>query len=115
MNNLFLNCNYILYIIHYFIEKIQKEPNKVMELIIKSQDNIKKKNVEFIENNYIEYLKVHREEDEDIPLINNERINQNQNWLNNNNNIEEDESENKENQKNSYYYNEKIEEKIFFR
>lgn len=43
MNNLFLNCNYILYIIHYFIEKIQKEPNKVMELIIKSQDNIEKK------------------------------------------------------------------------
>ncbi len=34
-----------------------------------------------------------------ISLINNERINQNKNWLNNNNNIEEDESENEENQK----------------
>jgi hypothetical protein len=28
---------------NYFIEKVQKEPNIVMESIIKSQDNIEKK------------------------------------------------------------------------
>ena len=81
----------LYYIMHFFIQNIKDNPNKVLESILNAQDDIEKKSDEIIDNNLGEYLRSHREED-DIPISNNYReqpVDQpeiNNNNSNNNNN-----------------------------
>ena len=114
----------IYYIMYYFIQEVKDNPQKVMDNIMKVQNDIEKKSDEIIENNFIEYFKAHRGEEDDIPLSNNERINQqnennydnkniNKN-LNNNKNInnEEDDEDKEETPIKSYEYEENRKDKL---
>ena len=109
---------------YYFIQEVKDNPQKVMDNIMKVQNDIEKKSDEIIENNFIEYFKAHRGEEDDIPLSNNERINQqnennydnkniNKN-LNNNKNInnEEDDEDKEETPIKSYEYEENRKDKL---
>ena len=89
----------LYYVMYYFIENVQKNPDKVLESILNAQNDIEKKSDEIIENNFVEYLKAHRGEEEDIPLSNNDRVQpvqqpelNNKNNMNNNNHFEDDEN-----------------------
>ena len=81
----------LYYIMHFFIQNVKENPNKVLESILNMQDDLEKKSDEIIDNNLGEYLRSHREED-DIPISNNYReqpVDQpeiNNNNSNNNNN-----------------------------
>ncbi len=92
----------LYYIMHFFIQNVKENPNKVLESILNMQDDLEKKSDEIIDNNLGEYLRSHREED-DIPISNNYReqpVDQpeiNNNNSNNNNNKNKNNNNNNDN------------------
>lgn len=70
----------LYYIMYYFIDGLKNNPEHLIETISKAQDDIEKKTDEIIDSNIVEYLKNQRgNEDEEIPLSNNDREQQNLN------------------------------------
>ena len=100
-----LHLPLLYYIINYFISELKANPNKVIDSIKKSQNDLESKTDEIIENNLTEFTKNQKVEEENIPLSNNSRgpnnninssNNSNQNQIKN----EEPKNVNKEEQKN---------------
>ena len=91
-----LHLPLLYYIINYFIAELKANPNKVIDSIKKSQNDLESKTDEIIENNLSEFAKNQKEED-NIPLSNNSRE-QNVNSINqpNNQNQGQGQSPNKE-------------------
>ena len=58
----------LYYILFFFMESIKQDPNKVMNILQKVQDNVETKGDEIIENNIMEYIKTHKGDEDDIPL-----------------------------------------------
>ena len=79
-----LHLPLLYYIINYFIAELKANPNKVIDSIKKSQNDLESKTDEIIENNLSEFAKNQKEED-NIPLSNNSRE-QNVNIINQSNN-----------------------------
>ena len=79
-----LHLPLLYYIINYFIAELKENPNKVIDSIKKSQNDLESKTDEIIENNLSEFAKNQKEED-NIPLSNNSRE-QNVNIINQSNN-----------------------------
>ena len=67
-----LHLPLLYYIINYFISELKSNPNKVIESIKKSQNDLESKTDEIIENNLSEFSKTQKVEEE-IPLSNNSR------------------------------------------
>ena len=80
-----LHLPLLYYIINYFISELKANPNKVIESIKKSQNDLEAKTDEIIENNLSEFTKNQKVEEENIPLSNNSR-DQNMNNINGSNN-----------------------------
>jgi len=91
-----LHLPLLYYIINYFIAELKANPDKVIDSIKKSQNDLESKTDEIIENNLSEFAKNQKEED-NIPLSNNSRE-QNANSINqpNNQNQDQGQSQNKE-------------------
>lgn len=91
-----LHLPLLYYIINYFIAELKANPDKVIDSIKKSQNDLESKTDEIIENNLSEFAKNQKEED-NIPLSNNSRE-QNVNSINqpNNQNQDQGQSQNKE-------------------
>ena len=91
-----LHLPLLYYIINYFIAELKANPDKVIDSIKKSQNDLESKTDEIIENNLSEFAKNQKEED-NIPLSNNSRE-QNGNNINqpNNQNQDQGQSPNKE-------------------
>jgi hypothetical protein len=91
-----LHLPLLYYIINYFIAELKANPDKVIDSIKKSQNDLESKTDEIIENNLSEFAKNQKEED-NIPLSNNSRE-QNGNSINqpNNQNQDQGQSQNKE-------------------
>jgi hypothetical protein len=91
-----LHLPLLYYIINYFIAELKANPDKVIDSIKKSQNDLESKTDEIIENNLSEFAKNQKEED-NIPLSNNSRE-QNWNSINqpNNQNQDQGQSPNKE-------------------
>ena len=90
----------LYYIMHFFIQNVKENPNKVLESILNMQDDLEKKSDEIIDNNLGEYLRSHREED-DIPISNNYREQPvDQPEINNNNNNNNNKNKNNNNNNN---------------
>jgi FGFR1 oncogene partner len=79
-----LHLPLLYYIINYFIAELKANPNKVIDSIKKSQNDLESKTDEIIESNLSEFAKNQKEED-NIPLSNNSRE-QNVNIINQSNN-----------------------------
>ena len=80
-----LHLPLLYYIINYFISELKANPDKVIESIKKSQNDLESKTDEIIENNLSEFTKNQKVEEENIPLSNNSRE-QNSNNINGSNN-----------------------------
>lgn len=106
-----LHLPLLYYIINYFISELKENPNKVIESIKKSQNDLETKTDEIIENNLAEFAKNQKVEEENIPLSNNSRdinmnnanninsssnSNQNQNQGQNNQNVNQNKEKEKE-------------------
>ena len=78
-----LHLPLLYYIINYFISEMKANPNKVIESIKKSQNDLESKTDEIIESNLSEFAKNQKAEEENIPISNNSR---DANSNNNNNN-----------------------------
>ncbi len=89
-----LHLPLLYYIINYFIAELKANPDKVINSIKKSQNDLETKTDEIIENNLSEFAKNQKEED-NIPLSNNSRE-QNVNNINQSNNQNQGQSQNKE-------------------
>ena len=79
-----LHLPLLYYIINYFISEMKANPNKVIESIKKSQNDLESKTDEIIESNLSEFAKNQKAEEENIPISNNSRdanINNNTNPL----------------------------------
>ncbi len=94
-----LHLPLLYYIINYFIAELKANPDKVINSIKKSQNDLETKTDEIIENNLSEFAKNQKEED-NIPLSNNSRE-QNVNNINqpNNQNQGQGQSQNKQSEK----------------
>jgi FGFR1 oncogene partner len=68
-----LHLPLLYYIINYFISELKENPNKVIDSIKKSQNDLESKTDEIIENNLSEFAKNQKVEEENIPLSNNSR------------------------------------------
>ena len=68
-----LHLPLLYYIINYFIPELKENPNKVIDSIKKSQNDLESKTDEIIENNLSEFAKNQKVEEENIPLSNNSR------------------------------------------
>ena len=114
-----LHLPLLYYIINYFISELKANPDKVIESIKKSQNDIESKTDEIIEGNLSEFSKNQKAEEE-IPLSNNSReanivsgsINSNQGQSQNSNQAPPPSLQNKNNsEKESAKEKEKEEEK----
>ena len=86
----------LYYILFFFMESIKQDPNKVMDILQKVQDNVETKGDEIIENNIMEYIKTHKSDEDDIPLSG-DRTNLNNNIeINNNEQIKKEEIKNEQ-------------------
>ena len=113
-----LHLPLLYYIINYFISELKENPNKVIDSIKKSQNDLESKTDEIIENNLSEFAKNQKVEEENIPLSNNSRVNVNDVNSSNNSNQnkepsakEKDFSDNgaiKEDKKNGEIENKKV-------
>jgi len=68
-----LHLPLLYYIINYFISELKDNPNKVLDYIKKSQNDLETKTDEIIENNLMEFSKNQKLEEENLPLSNNSR------------------------------------------
>jgi FGFR1 oncogene partner len=95
-----LHLPLLYYIINYFISELKENPNKVIESIKKSQNDLETKTDEIIENNLAEFAKNQKVEEENIPLSNNSRdINMNNaNNINSSNNSNQNQNQGQNNQ-----------------
>ena len=95
-----LHLPLLYYIINYFISELKENPNKVIESIKKSQNDLETKTDEIIENNLAEFAKNQKVEEENIPLSNNSRdINMNNaNNINSSNNSIQNQNQGQNNQ-----------------
>ena len=96
-----LHLPLLYYIINYFIAELKANPNKVIDSIKKSQNDLESKTDEIIENNLSEFAKNQKEED-NIPLSNNSRE-QNVNSINQPNN--QNQGQNKDRNQNRFNQN----------
>ena len=86
----------LYYILFFFMESIKQDPNKVMDILQKVQDNVETKGDEIIENNIMEYIKTHKGDEDDIPLSG-DRTNLNNNIeIDNNEQIKKEEIKNEQ-------------------
>ena len=86
-----LHLPLLYYIINYFISELKENPNKVIDSIKKSQNDLESKTDEIIENNLSEFAKNQKVEEENIPLSNNSRdVNMNNINVANNSNQNKD-------------------------
>ena len=81
-----LHLPLLYYIINYFISELKANPDKVIDSIKKSQNDLESKTDEIIEKNLSEFSKNQKIEEENIPLSNNSRE-QNINNINAQNNL----------------------------
>ena len=88
-----LHLPLLYYIINYFISELKANPNKVIESIKKSQNDLETKTDEIIENNLSEFAKNQKVEEENIPLSNNSRE-ANANNINSSNNSNQPQNQN---------------------
>ena len=89
-----LHLPLLYYIINYFISELKANPNKVIDSIKKSQNDLESKTDEIIEKNLSEFSKNQKMEEENIPLSNNSR-DPNGGNINNSNNSNKNQSLNK--------------------
>ena len=68
-----LHLPLLYYIINYFISELKANPDKVIDSIKKSQNDLESKTDEIIEKNLSEFSKNQKIEEENIPLSNNSR------------------------------------------
>ena len=68
-----LHLPLLYYIINYFISEMKANPNKVIESIKKSQNDLESKTDEIIESNLSEFAKNQKAEEDNIPISNNSR------------------------------------------
>ena len=95
-----LHLPLLYYIINYFISELKANPNKVIESIKKSQNDLESKTDEIIEKNLSEFSKNQKIEEENIPLSNNSRDPNNSNQNQNLNKASDSVSSKKENSTN---------------
>ena len=88
-----LHLPLLYYIINYFISELKANPNKVIESIKKSQNDLETKTDEIIESNLSEFAKNQKVEEENIPLSNNSRE-ANVNNINSSNNSNQNQNAN---------------------
>ena len=91
-----LHLPLLYYIINYFISELKANPNKVIESIKKSQNDLEAKTDEIIENNLTEFTKSQKIEEENIPLSNNSREANAKNNINSSNNLNQNQNSIKE-------------------
>ena len=89
-----LHLPLLYYIINYFISELKANPNKVIDSIKKSQNDLESKTDEIIEKNLSEFSKNQKMEEENIPLSNNSR-DPNGGNINNSNNSNQNQNLNK--------------------
>ena len=90
-----LHLPLLYYIINYFISEFKANPNKVIDSIKKSQNDLESKTDEIIENNLTEFTKNQKVEEEFIPSSNNSQAPNNNN-INQSNNSNQNEVKKKE-------------------
>ena len=95
-----LHLPLLYYIINYFISELKANPNKVIDSIKKSQNDLESKTDEIIEKNLSEFSKNQKMEEENIPLSNNSRDPNNSNQNQNLNKASDSVSSKKENSTN---------------
>ena len=97
-----LHLPLLYYIINYFISELKENPNKVIDSIKKSQNDLESKTDEIIEHNLSEFAKNQKVEEENIPLSNNSRdVNINNINTSNNSNQNKDSSVQKKDSSNN--------------
>ena len=97
-----LHLPLLYYIINYFISELRENPNKVIDSIKKSQNDLESKTDEIIEHNLSEFAKNQKVEEENIPLSNNSRdVNINNTNTSNNSNQNKDPSVQKKDSSNN--------------
>ena len=97
-----LHLPLLYYIINYFISELKENPNKVIDSIKKSQNDLESKTDEIIEQNLSEFAKNQKVEEENIPLSNNSRdVNINNINTSNNSNQNKDPSVQKKDSSNN--------------
>ena len=97
-----LHLPLLYYIINYFISELRENPNKVIDSIKKSQNDLESKTDEIIEHNLSEFAKNQKVEEENIPLSNNSRdVNINNINTSNNSNQNKDPSVQKKDSSNN--------------
>ena len=89
-----LHLPLLYYIINYFISELKANPDKVIDSIKKSQNDLESKTDEIIEKNLSEFSKNQKMEEENIPLSNNSR-DPNGGNINNSNNSNQNQNSNK--------------------